>query len=117
MSSGRMQKASLAGSLVSAFLASICCIGPVVFAILGVSGATFVQKFESYRSLFIVVTVLLLGTAFYFTYKKKPAEECVPGSYCANPKSDRVNKIVLWIATVLVAFFIFFPDLISKILG
>ncbi len=117
MNESRAQKASLAGSLLTAFLASICCIGPVVFAILGISGVAFIQKFEAYRPLFIVVATVFLGTAFYFTYRKKPAEECAPGSYCANPKSDRINKIVLWIATVLIAFFIFFPAIISRITG
>jgi len=108
-----MQKASLTGSLVSAFLASICCIGPVVFAILGVSGAAFIQKFEGYRIHFIAATVALLGTSFYLTYRKPPPEQCLPGSYCANPKSDRLNKIILWISTVFVLAFIFFPQLIS----
>lgn len=117
MRSGHVGKASLVGSLVTAFLASICCIGPVVFAILGISGAAFVQRFEEYRPLFIIFAVGFLGTSFYFTYRKKPAEQCETGSYCANPRSDRINKIVLWIATVLVAIFIFFPSIISKITG
>lgn len=109
------QKATLIGSVVAGFLASICCIGPVVFAILGLSGISFIQKFEEYRSLFIIVAVSLLGLAFYFTYKKKPAKDCVPDSYCANPKSDRVNKIVLWGVTILIGFFILFPNIISKL--
>lgn len=111
----KTQKATLIGSLVAGFLASICCIGPVVFAILGLSGVTFIQKIEQYRTIFIGVSALLLGIAFYFTYRKKPAEECDPESFCANPKSDRINKIVLWVATVLIAFFIFFPDIVEKL--
>ncbi|MBI2605064.1 MAG: hypothetical protein HYW49_03180 [Deltaproteobacteria bacterium] len=117
MSSERIQKASVVGSIVTALLASLCCIGPVVFAILGISGAAFVQKFEVYRPLFIALAVVFLGTSFYFTYRKKPAEECAPGSYCADPRSDKINKIFLWLATVLVAFFIFFPAIISRITG
>lgn len=111
----KTQKATLAGSLVAGFLASICCIGPVVFAILGFSGITFIQKFEQYRNVFIAAAALLLAVGFYFTYRKKPPEECDPGSFCANPKSDRINKIVLWFATVLIAFFIFFPNIVEKL--
>ncbi|MBI3535698.1 MAG: mercury transporter [Deltaproteobacteria bacterium] len=107
------QKTTLISSIISAVLASICCIGPIVFAVLGVSGAGFILKFEQYRPLFIVVATVLLGVGFYFTYKKKPAEHCEPGTYCANPKSDRLNKIILWIAAILVAFFVFFPRIIS----
>lgn len=117
MKSGSIRKASLAGSLVTAFFASICCIRPVVFAVLGISGVAFVQKFEDYRPLFIVFAVVFLSASFYFTYRKKPAEQCESDTYCANPKSDKINKIVLWIATVLVTFFIFFPGIISKIAG
>lgn len=109
------QKATLVGSLVAGFMASVCCIGPVVFAILGVSGISFIQKFEDYRAAFIGVAVLLLGVAFYFTYRKKSAEQCDPESFCANPKSDRINKIVLWVATLLIAFFIFFPTIFEKL--
>lgn len=111
----KTQKATLLGSLVAGLLASICCIGPVIFAILGLSGITFIQKFEDYRAVFIGVAALLLGVAFYFTYRKKPPEECDPESFCANPKSDRINKIILWVATVLIAFFIFFPNIIEKL--
>jgi len=110
----KMQKASLAGSLISGILASVCCIGPIVFAVLGIGGAGFILKFENYRPLFIVVAVIFLGTAFYFTYKKKSAANCEPGTLCASPKSDTMNKVVLWIATVLVAFFILFPGIISR---
>lgn len=111
----KTQKVTLVGSVVAGFLASICCIGPVVFAILGLSGMTFILKFEEYRNVFIGVAVLLLGVAFYFTYRKKPPEECDPESFCANPKSDLINKIVLWGATVLIAFFIFFPNIVEKL--
>lgn len=114
MASNNIHKTTLIGSILTAILASICCIGPIVFAVLGISGAGFVLKFEAYRPLFIILAVGLLGTAFYFTYKKKPAEECADGTYCANPKSDRINKIILWIATVLIFAAIFFPTIISK---
>jgi len=115
MASEKVQRTTLLGSVFSAVLASICCVGPLVLAFLGISGAGFIVKFEAYRPWFIVIAVGLLGSAFYFTYKKKPAEECADGTYCANPRSDRINKVILWIATVLVAIAIFFPTLISKL--
>lgn len=114
MNTERVQKVSLWGSVVSAILASVCCLGPIVFAVLGISGAAFILKFEAFRPYFAIAAALLLGTAFYFTYRKKPAEECAPGSYCANPRADKINKVILWVATVLVAFFVFFPEIISR---
>lgn len=70
MASNNVHKTTLIGSILTAILASICCIGPIVFAVLGISGAGFILKFEVYRPLFIILAVGLLGTAFYFTYEK-----------------------------------------------
>lgn len=114
MKSSQARKAGLLGSLVTSIMASICCIGPIVFALLGVSGAGFLLRFERYRPIFIVIALLFLGMAFIFTYRKKDAAHCEPGTLCANSKSDTINKVVLWIAAFLVALFIFFPAIISK---
>lgn len=113
MNATRAQKASLLGSLMSAVLASICCLGPIVLALLGIGGAGFILKFEAHRPYFAASAAVLLGVAFYLTYRKKPAEACEPGAACASPKAERLNRIVLWIAAILVAFFVFFPEIIS----
>lgn len=116
-SPAKAQRATLVSSVISALLASICCIGPVVFALLGVSGVAFIQKFEVYRPIFIGLAATLLGLGFYLTYRKKPTGECDQDTYCANPKADRVNKFVLWIAATLVVLFVLFPGIIEKISG
>ena len=41
--------ATLVGSLVGGFLASVCCIVPLAFALLGLSGAAFALLFEPLR--------------------------------------------------------------------
>ncbi len=43
---------TLAGSVLGGILASVCCIGPLVFALLGISRAAFAQSFE--RPYFLV---------------------------------------------------------------
>ena len=58
------------GSIFSAFIASLCCVGPLVFALLGIGGAGLLVKFEPYRPYFTVATFALLGAGFYFTYRK-----------------------------------------------
>lgn len=111
--STKVQNSTLVGSIVSAVLASICCIGPIIFATFGIGGAGLVLKFEEYRPLFIVIAVALLGTAGYFVYRKKPGKECAPDSFCANPRSGRINKIIFWGAAILVAVSIFIPTLLG----
>lgn len=92
------------GSVIGAVLASSCCILPLLLVTLGVSGAWIgsLSALEPYKPWFAAVTILFLGIGFWQVYWK-PKQECEEGSYCANPKSDRVVKIALWSATLLVA--------------
>ena len=99
--------ATLAGSVLGGFLASICCIVPLVFAMLGFSGAAFALRFEPWRPHLLVLTYGLLVGAFYVTYRPaKPA--CEPGDTCAVP-TNRAGKVALWIATVVVLLTTSFP--------
>jgi len=97
-------KRGLTGAIIAAIAASICCVGPLVLLALGVGGAWVgsLTALEPFRPYFMGVTFLFLAYAFYRIYRKPKAEECAPGSYCANPKSDKINKISLWSVTVLI---------------
>ena len=57
------------GAVGSAVAASICCLGPLLLAILGIGGGALFLRFEPYRPLFSAVAVLLLGLAFYLSYR------------------------------------------------
>lgn len=105
----KLRELPIVGAIISGIVASACCIGPVVLSVLGVSGAGLFSKFESYRSYFIGVTVVLLGAAFYLTYRNKEVI-CEDGT-CKIKSAGRWNKIALWCATMLVAFFLAFPYL------
>ncbi len=98
------------GGLITAFLASICCIGPVVFAALGVGvGATgflagtagFLKVLLPYRLWFIGLTVLLLGLSFYLAYRKPKSAVCAPGQVCAPGATSGTNRTLLWVLAVL----------------
>ncbi len=95
------------GSIISAIAASICCLGQAVLAILGVSGVGLFSNFGSLRPYFIGATVILLGAAFYLTYRKKEVK-CEDGT-CKIKGTVKWNKIALWISTGLVAVLITFP--------
>ena len=99
--------ASLAGSVLGGFLASVCCIVPLAFALLGLSGAAFALRFEPWRPHFLLLTYGLLGGAFYLTYRPAKAA-CEPGDSCDVP-TNRSGKVVLWIATVVVLLTTAFP--------
>ena len=106
-----IQRAGLAATLVSALAASVCCIGPLAAALLGVTGLGALVKYEKYRPYFTGLTLVFLAGAFYLTYRKKPAE-CAPGSICATEGPDRVQKIsriVLWLVTAVALIVLTFP--------
>lgn len=116
----RVARAGMAASVAAAVGASVCCIGPVVAAMFGVTSLAALVKYEPLRPLFAIITFSFLGVAFYLTYRKRPAEACEPGSLCATRGVDRVqrlNRIMLWIAAVIAVVVLTFPTWSGWILG
>lgn len=114
-----MTKAGLAASIAAAVAASICCIGPIAAAFLGLTSMGALVRYEPYRPLLTVITVAILSGAFYLAYRKRP-EACEPGSLCATQGITRVqklNRIVLWLVTALVLFILTFPTWSLWVLG
>jgi mercuric ion transport protein len=103
----RAENAAALGSVMSALLASACCIGPLVFAVLGISGAAAAQRFEPLRPYLLVLTYGLLGGAFYSAYGRRPA--CAPTDACAMPRASRFARAMLWVAAVVAVLATAFP--------
>jgi mercuric ion transport protein len=118
--SRRWSFATSASSVISAFIASACCVGPLVFALLGLGGAGLLVKFEPYRPYFMVATFALLGAGFYFTYREPKTASVIEGGpecTCPAPRANRAGKVMLWIATVLVVGFLSFPFIAPHLFG
>ncbi len=110
----------MAASLIAAFGASICCIGPIAAALFGMTSLAALVKYEPLRPFFAVITFGFLGAAFYMTYRKRPADVCEPDSVCATRGVDRVqrfNRIMLWIAVVVAMIVLTFPTWSGWVLG
>lgn len=102
------------GAVLAAFLASLCCMGPVLFVTIGV-GAGLARQFEPFRSVFTILTVALMAAGFYSVYGRRrvgtPDASCAPDDMCRIPASNRArDKIVLWTATVIAAVLLTFPQ-------
>ena len=98
------------GSVITAFLASLCCIGPVVGVFLGVGGLGAAASLEVYRPYFLGITFVFLGGAFYFTYGKK--EDCEEGEACEVRQGGGWQRTLLWIATGTALIFAAAPYLL-----
>jgi mercuric ion transport protein len=100
-SNGRV---AAAGGLVAALLASSCCIVPLLLVLLGVSGAWIgnLRALEAYQPVFLVLTLGFLSFGFWQVFFKQKRER-TDDSACSLPLPNIMVKIVLWLATVLVA--------------
>lgn len=101
-SPNRKKGLAATGGVVGAVLASSCCIGPLVAISLGASGPWIgkLTALKTYQPLFVALTVVLLGYGFWRVYG--PQKKSCDDNSCASATSDRVVKVALWAATILV---------------
>ena len=88
---------SVVGSAVTALTsaaASICCIGPLAIALLGVNGAILAAAFKPYRVYLLSGSLILLAGASWSAYRPAPVRN---GAACPVP-SGRWTRLVLWVA-------------------
>jgi len=103
------RETTLFASVIAAITASLCCLGPIVAAVIGLGSFGAAAVFEAWRPYLLGLTFGLLALGFYFTYRKQEVR-CADGSVCATrPSVSRWNKILLWLATGLVVAFAAFP--------
>lgn len=97
---------SMVGGIVAAIGASLCCAGPLVLLMLGVSGSwiSTLTAFEPFRPYFIAAVFGLFLWAGWKVHR--PVRLCPEGSVCAVPRSRRRYQAFYWsllfLAVVLV---------------
>ncbi|MGH9970552.1 MAG: mercuric transporter MerT family protein [Pyrinomonadaceae bacterium] len=103
------EKAVIAGAVSAGLLASLCCIGPLLFVLFGVGAFGAATYFDKARPFLMGGSILLLAVAFYWVYFKRTKEPCEPGEACAVKPLSRASRIGLWIASVAVLAFAALP--------
>lgn len=102
-------------SMSAAFVASLCCLLPLIVALLGLSGGVFMMATMQYRSIFLPAGVIGVGLGYYLYLGEK--RRC-SGIGCAFA-GGKFNLILLLFATGIVAAALvldLFPQLTSDIL-
>lgn len=98
----------LAGG-VTALLASVCCLGPLLLLMLGFSGAWIgnLTVLEPYRPLFIAAALV----AMFFAWRRiyRPVQACKPGEVCAAAEVRTSYRIAFWVVAALVLVALGFP--------
>lgn len=105
----RAQRLLAVGGILGALGAASCCVIPFALFLAGVSGAWIgnLTILEPYQPIFAAVSLGFIGYGAWRVYRR-PKQVCEDG-YCATPQSDRIAKIGLLAAGVLVVLALGFP--------
>jgi mercuric ion transport protein len=114
----RRQGLVATGGILGAIAASSCCVVPLALFSLGISGVWIgnLAALSPYQPIFILITAGFLGYGYYLVYWK-PRKVYADGTACAQPLPNRIVKIALWTATILVAAAVAFPYVTPALLG
>src|SRR5437867_13045174 len=94
MSKHLFQAGSLLSGTVAAVTsaaASVCCIGPLAIALLGVNGAILAAAFKPYRVYLLSGSLVLLTGAFWSAYRRAPPRG---GAACPVPVGRRTRRVL-----------------------
>lgn len=69
----------LGGGLAAAFAATLCCLGPLVFAGLGLGAFVAAGFFHEMRPLFLGLAILFVAGAWIWDWRKRKLASCETG--------------------------------------
>jgi mercuric ion transport protein len=98
-----------AGGVGAAFVSALCCAGPLLAVAVGVSGAGLAATFDPLRPWFLGATAAFLLFGFWMVDREE-RKACESGKPCADPRTRRRMKIMLWIATGVAVLLATFPS-------
>ncbi|MGE0175013.1 MAG: mercuric transporter MerT family protein [Oligoflexales bacterium] len=105
----------IGGGVIAGLIASLCCIGPLVLTLIGVSGAAVLSQLDFLRWPMIIAVVALFSLAGVSLYRKR--NSCEPGSLCADPKKRKRMVLAYWLGLGLAAAAITSPNWVGWIFG
>ena len=79
----------IAGGVLAGLAGGLCCAGPLVLLLLGISGSWIatLTLLEPYQPFFMIAVAGAFGYSGWQFFR--PIEQCVPGSACAIPRIRR----------------------------
>ena len=83
------------GAAITAMVATLCCAGPAVVAVLGAGGALTAARLEPYRPYLLAAAIAMLALGFWRAYRPSPT-----GVAC-SVGTGRVVRVILWLAALI----------------
>jgi cell division protein FtsW (lipid II flippase) len=120
--SGRSIVDALKISSIPVFIASLCCLAPIVLVTLGISTVTFAASLSStlygeYRWLFIGTGIISLIVSLVFYFRKRGI--CTIDQ-AKKRRNEIINKVLIVGIVALIGYHLFFNIFLTylgKILG
>lgn len=105
------ERLATGGALLAAVAASLCCIGPLLFVVLGLGTFGAAAMLGTARPYLLGAATLFLAFGFYRTYfrRRTRSASCATGEACAIKPVHRASRIALWITAVAVIAFALSP--------
>src|SRR5260370_11550143 len=110
----REEGLAVGGAIITAFVASLCCLGPLFFIALGLGAFGAAAAFETARPYLLGLALLLLAFGFYQVYFRR-TEACASGEACATKPVNKASRVGLWIAYIAVLAFALSPYYVGYI--
>lgn len=99
-------------AIVAAVAASSCCILPLILGVASAGTVGLGAALAPYRPYLIGLTLLLLGVAFYFTYRPQKAGCDADGCETAKTvRTRRFSRAILWAVAVFTLGALAYPNL------
>lgn len=97
--SNKIEGSALKWGIVSALVASLCCIGPLVLILLGVGGASTVLAIGSRKLYFLLFGISVLAVGLTFLYRK---------SCCLSKPLSRKQQLLIFGGSVFIAVLLYY---------
>jgi mercuric ion transport protein len=91
-----------ASGVLAALAASTCCIVPLVFVSIGISGAWIgaLTRLAPYQPIFLAISALCIVAGFRSVYGR--SQEACSEPFCGTPASRAATKAALWAGALIV---------------
>lgn len=97
----------------SAVAATFCCVAPLGAMVLSLGGWARIGFFAKWRPVFLAVSFAWLVLAWYLMLRRPSA--CSQGVTCTTSIASRWNRIIVWLATVLILGAAGLPTILTQL--
>jgi len=109
---GRTAIASVIGALGAAgtsLMATLCCVGPAAYTVLGAGGALAAARLQPWRPAILAASAVFLALGFWSAYRRRAVT--IDGQACPV-KASRTVRTTLWAAAVLTVAIALLPPVL-----